>query len=429
MAFSLIMARILSPGTFAQFASFLALYLLLSMPGSAVTAVAALEPIRVARFRPVLLYGGAAVGVALAVTSPWVGPALRLPVAMVVVLGLSGPALGTLALDRGRLYAWNRHARLVASLAVEPAVRLLLGLGLATLGGAVGGAFGVMVAGYAALEIARRHWNDGRPTGANPSDAVPADPPITPHPRLPGAAAWTVLAFLALVVVQNQDLLIANRVLSPLQAGQFAVLSTLGGLSAFATMTVPLVLLPRSRAGDGGLLPALGITALIGGAAVGVVALAPAALVTALFGARYRQVAGVLALYVGAMALLGIARVLVAHRCATGTGRSSLVLVAMAAASQATLILHFGHDPRSVAFSTAASVSGPHRLAGGGRGPPMGTPPATMVEPVGGGHPTGDPGGDRTARCPAWPCASSCPGGCGSTRRPASTRPGCPSPG
>jgi len=360
MVFSLIMARILSPGTFAQFASFLALYLLLSMPGSAVSAVAALEPVRVARFRPALVYGGAAVGVALAVTSPWVGPALRLPVAMVVVLGLSGPALGTLALDRGRLYGWNRHAQLVASLAVEPAVRLLLGLGLATVGGAVGGALGVTVAGYAALEIARRHWKGGGEPGPDGPDAVPADPPATGSgpPAMPRAAAWTVLAFLALVVVQNQDLLIANRVLSPWQAGQFAVLSTLGGLSVFATMTVPLVLLPRVRAGGGGLLPALGVTALIGGAAVAVVALAPTALVTALFGARYHQVAGVLVLYVGAMSLLGIARVLVAHRCATGAGRSSLVMVAMAVAAQATLILHFGHDPRSVAFSTAASVSG-----------------------------------------------------------------------
>ena len=360
MVFSLIMARILSPGTFAQFASFLALYLLLSMPGSAVSAVAALEPVRMARFRPALLYGGAAVGVALAVSSPWVGPALRLPVAMVVVLGLSGPALGTLALDRGRLYGRNRHARLVASLAVEPAVRLLLGLGLATVGGAVGGALGVTVAGYAALEIARRHWSDGRASASPGSGAADADPPTTgtARPLVPRAAAWTVLAFLALVVVQNQDLLIANRVLSPLQAGQFAVLSTLGGLSVFATMTVPLVLLPRSRAGDGGLGPALGITALIGVAAVGVVALAPTALVTALFGARYHQVAGVLVLYVGAMSLLGFARVLVAHRCATGAGRSSLVLVAMAVAAQAALIIRFGHDPRSVAFSTAASVSG-----------------------------------------------------------------------
>jgi uncharacterized membrane protein len=358
MVFSLVMARILAPGTFAQFASFLALYLLLSMPGSAVSAVAALEPAKAARFRPALLLGGAGVGVALAVASPWVGPALRLPVAMVVVLGLSAPALGTLALDRGRLYGWNRHARLVASLVVEPAVRLLLGLALATAGGAVGGALGVTVAGYAALEIARRHPR-GRPATTDDGPDAQSEPAPEPAPpALPRAATWTVFAFLAVVVVQNQDLLIANRVLTPGQAGQFAVLSTLGGLSVFATMTVPLVLLPRSRAGEGGLLPALAITALIGGAAVGVVALAPAALVTALFGAQYHQVAGVLVLYMAAMSLLGISRVLVAHRCATGAGRSSLVLAAMAVAAQAGLIISFGHDTRSVALSTAAAVSG-----------------------------------------------------------------------
>jgi O-antigen/teichoic acid export membrane protein len=359
MVFSLVMARILAPGTFAQFASFLALYLLLSMPGSAVSAVAALEPARAARFRPALLLGGAAVGVALAVASPWVGPALRLPVAMVVVLGLSAPALGTLALDRGRLYGWNRHARLVASLVVEPAVRLLLGLGLATAGGAVGGALGVTVAGYAALEIARRHPRGRRPATTDDDPDTRVEPVSKPvPPALPRAATWTVLAFLAVVVVQNQDLLIANRVLAPGQAGQFAVLSTLGGLSVFATMTVPLVLLPRSRAGEGGLLPALAITGLIGVAAVGVVSLAPAALVTALFGAQYHQVAGVLVLYMTAMSLLGVARVLVAHRCATGAGRSSLVMAAMAVAAQAGLIVSFGHDTRSVALSTTAAVSG-----------------------------------------------------------------------
>jgi O-antigen/teichoic acid export membrane protein len=182
MVFSLVMARILAPGTFAQFASFLALYLLLSMPGSAVSAVAALEPAKAARFRPALLVGGAGVGVALAVASPWVGPALRLPVAMVVVLGLSAPALGTLALDRGRLYGWNRHARLVASLVVEPAVRLLLGLALATAGGAVGGALGVTVAGYAALEIARRHPR-GRLAPPTTIGRRRSNPPPPRHPR------------------------------------------------------------------------------------------------------------------------------------------------------------------------------------------------------------------------------------------------------
>ncbi|MGH9073830.1 MAG: glycosyltransferase family 39 protein, partial [Acidimicrobiales bacterium] len=154
-------------------------------------------------------------------------------------------------------------------------------------------------------------------------------------------------------------LLIANSILSPGQAGRFAVLSTLGGLAVFATMTVPLVLLPRSANGEGGgLLPALSLTALIGGAAVGIVALAPQALVVTLFGARYGGIAGILVPYVAAMALLGLARVLVAHRCATGAGRSSVALVASAVALQAGLIVTFGHDTRSVAFATVGAVAG-----------------------------------------------------------------------
>ena len=270
----------------------------------------------------------------------------------------------------------------------------------------------------------------GEPPPPDRSVAADADPPTTerPNPALPRAAAWTVLAFLALVVVQNQDLLIANRVLSPLQAGQFAVLSTLGGLSVFATMTVPLVLLPRSRAGDGGLGPALGITALIGVAAVGVVALAPTALVTALFGARYHQVAGVLVLYVAAMSLLGLARVLVAHRCATGAGRSSLVLVAVAVAAQAALIIGFGHDPRSVAFSTAASVSGLTLSLGAAEAlrwerlrPRISSVRMALARPV--------TLAMISITVTGLVVRLIVPRGCGSTRPPASTRPACPSPG
>ena len=248
LLFSLVMARLLAPGAFAQLATFLALYLVFSMPGVAISAAAALAPAGASRAWPILWRGGVLVGVIMAAASPWLGPALRLPVAMVVVLGLSGPAVGTLALGRGRLYGWNRRAALVASFLVEPAVRLALGVVLTLAAGAVGGSVAVVVGGYAALEIARRHvlpddagsmhWRRGGEPPASQRDG--ADPP-SPALR---AAKWTAVAFLALVVVQNQDLLIANRLLPPAQAGQFAVLSTIGGLAAFATMTIPLVLLP-----------------------------------------------------------------------------------------------------------------------------------------------------------------------------------------
>ena len=332
------------------------------MPGSAISAAAALDPVATARTRPLLLGGGAALGLGLIVGSPFIAPALRLPVGMVVVLGLSGPVLGTLALERGRLYAWNQRARLVASLISEPAVRLTLGLALTVAMGAGRRRFGVTVAGFAALEIARRHTSMRHHRS---SAAPPRSSPTTrPRTRISPAAQWTALAFLVLVIVQNQDLLIANRVLPPAEAGQFAVLSTLGGLAVFATMTVPLVLLPRSGRGDGGgLLPALSITAVIGAAAVGVTAIIPSELVTTLFGARYRDAAGVLVPYMAAMAMLGLARVLVAHRCAVGTGRSSVVLVSLTVALQAGLILALGHTTRAVAYSTVTAVTAVERVA------------------------------------------------------------------
>lgn len=430
MLFALVMARLLLPGAFAQLAAFLALYNLLSLPGSSISAVASLTPARSRRARPAMLGAGLALGLALAAGAPWIGPFLRLPVAMVVVLGASGPALGTLALERGRLYGTRSHRRLVASLVAEPAVRLTAGVLMAMAVGGVGGALGVTVGGYGALEIARRVRQRTRATrrarrhalaagcavrveGADEAllgaPGMPAEP-VSEHvvdgdghrsidgaadghraaghhraadghgaaghgadghggpggataalangAAAPAAMGWTAAVFLLLTVVQNQDLLIANRVLSPGAAGQFAALSTLGGLAAFATLTIPLVLLPRSARGDQqGLAPALALTALLGGAVLAVCALFPNELVAGLFGPHYRSVADLVAPYILAMGLLGIARVLAAHRCASHSGKTTAVLGIAAAALQALLIVNFGHDPRAVALSTLSATT------------------------------------------------------------------------
>lgn len=402
MAFSLLMARLLVPGAFAQIASFLALYSLLSLPGSSISAVASLSPERSARARPIMLWAGLGVGAVLAAGSPWIGPFLRLPVPMVVVLGASGPALGTLALERGRLYGTRRHLRLVSSFVAEPAVRLTIGVALAASIGGVGGAVGVVIAGYGALEVARRAWARHRARafevggGAAPSsqiaysdgtgatalsgearvddgehieDALLGAPasPVPPSDVLRARdettdparrqIAWTGAVFLLLAVVQNQDLLIANRVLSPAAAGQFAVISTLGGLAAFATLTVPLVLLPRAARGEAdGLRAALGITTLLAGGILVVAVLAPGLLVHELFGGRYAGIARLVPPYILAMGLLGVSRVLAADRCGRHSARLTAAFVAIAAAVQAALIIEFGRDPRDVAFSTLAAT-------------------------------------------------------------------------
>ena len=136
------------------------------------------------------------------------------------------------------------------------------------------------------------------------------------------------------------------------------MLSTLGGLSAFATYTIPLVLLPRSRSGGrGSLLPALILTTLLGGGAFAITLLAAPTLVVSFFGAKYNGVAKVAPLYMLAMALLGISRVLVAHGCAGSGYRRVALLAGVAAVVQMVTILCFGHAVRSVALCTLTATA------------------------------------------------------------------------
>lgn len=369
LAFTLVASRLLDPGDFAHLSVFLGLYLVLSLPAASISAAAALSPSMALLRRGVTLVS-AAVGVAVAAASPLLSPLLHLPIPMLVALALATPAVGPLAAQRGRLYAWRNHRWVVASLLAEPAVRLSLGVALAAGVGAVGGAAGVVVAAYAALETARRcrspRIGAGRPRAAATAPVTPATTspattsPATTSPATtsPVAATWAAAAFGVLAVVQNQDLIFANRLLGSHDAGAYAALSTLGGAAAFATVTIPLVLLPRAVRGERhALTTAVVLAAALGAAAVAVGAIAPAGLVSLLFGSRYRDVAGMVVPYLAAMGLLGVARVVVAHRCATGRPKAVLALSAVVAAGQAASIVAFGHSVDSIATTTVGAAA------------------------------------------------------------------------
>jgi O-antigen/teichoic acid export membrane protein len=349
LAFAVVAARLLAPGAFASLAVFLALYLLVHVPASSLSAGSALSPALAARGRRRALVWGLAAGAALALAAPLLAPLAGVPVGLLLVLAAAVPAAPWLALERGRLYGQARHGRAAASLAAEPAIRLALGIPLCASAGAVGAGLAVVLGGWAALAITR----PGLPRRAR-AETAPDRRAATAR----GAGLATV-AFLALAILQNQDVVLANGVLEPEQAGRFAVLSTIGGLAAFATTTVPLVLLPRSAGGERGALgSALAVAALLGVVAVGAVALVPSQLVGAAFGERYASVGTLAVPYVGAMALFGVVRVLVADRCARGGGRAFAVLLGAVAAAQAAAILVAGDDAGTiVAISVAAMVA------------------------------------------------------------------------
>lgn len=345
LVFSLAAAHLLAPGAFAELVAFLALYLVVHVPAGSLSAGAALRPAAVpgARRRAVAL--GAAAGVVLIAASVPLSGVLGVPAGLIVVLAAGVPLAPWLALERGRLYGDREHSRAALSLVAEPVARLALGLPLVAAFGVVGGALGVVAGGWLALAATRPARGEAdRERGTM---------------RLAGVAT---AVFLVLAVLQNQDVVFANALLDRDAAGRFAVLSTLGGLAAFASTTVPLVLLPRARAGDRAALgAAVGAAGVLGLAGVAAVAMMPHDLIATAFGERYAGVGGLAVPYVAAMGLFGVARVLLAHRIATAqTRRARIVAVAVPAviaAAQAAAILAWGTSPGAVAAITLVAMT------------------------------------------------------------------------
>ncbi len=345
LLFSIVALRLLSPGDYAELVTFIALYLLLHVPAASLSVGSAIAPGDERALRRAGLGLGAGAGAVLAATSVPLSAALHLSTGLVLVLAAAGPGAGLLALARGKLYGAGLVGGVTASLLAEPVGRLTLGVVLTAALGPVGGAAGVVAAGYCALGIAR--W---RGAGVAPSVSQSAT----------GASRQTaaMVVFLLLAVLANQDLLWANAILGRDQAALFAVLSTLGGVAAFATATIPMVLLPRAANRDtAAVLVALGGAAAVGLGALLVVAVTPTGFWVSVLGPAYAETGRLAVAYVGAMAMFGLARVLAAENCVTGGGRASGIAVGVTVVGQAVGIALFHDDARSIALVTLAAMT------------------------------------------------------------------------
>jgi Dolichyl-phosphate-mannose-protein mannosyltransferase len=346
--FAVVVARALDPGEYAGVATFLALFVLLHVPSAVLSAAGALSPERLAR-RPQWIVGaGLASGAALIAGSGPVSAAAGLDRPLIVALGLAAPAAALLGLVRGVAYGRERLARVSASLVVEPAARLAVGIPLALLLGQLGAAIGAVASGCAALAVCA----GGR-----------AELPPAPRPGVPARVAATLgISFVLLAFVQSVDLLAANRVLADGEAARFAVLSTIGGAAFFATATIPLVLLPSVRLGRHQAAPtAYALTAATGLTITAVATLLAAPIVGVAFGAEYRDVAHLVGAYVLAMALLGLVRVEVARRAAedgsTTTTTVTAVAIGVAAIAEAVAIGAWGDRAEAVVAITLFTVA------------------------------------------------------------------------
>lgn len=292
-------SRWLGPEGYGAFAALLSAQLLVAVPSLALQAVVARELVRGVPAEAVRSLGRRVALLVAFIAALAVLPVsllLDTPLAATAAALAPGPVLCLLATEQGLLQGAERFRALGVVLASAGAGKVVPAVAVLAAGGGVGtalaaGAVGVAVAWLVAFRIVAAH------PGSSARETAPSSPGVAAVL----AAGQVQLVMMALTSV---DLLLARALLSPEDAGRYA----LGAVAAKAAFWLPqavgTVLYPRMAdpAGHrGAVRSAVGV--LLGiGAVVVLGAAAAAPLVPVLVGADYQPVAGLL----WAFAALGV---------------------------------------------------------------------------------------------------------------------------
>ena len=181
-------------------------------------------------------------------------------------------------------------------------------------------------------------------------------------PRRLGRLGSTVAALVAFASLTNVDVVLAKAQLSAGEAGLYATAALLGKIAFHGPSALALVLLPtvtqRLAVGASVTRPMLGTLAAVLATGLGTalaILLAPAALVTGIFGTAYAQAYPLtlpLALVMTAAAVLYVHLML----ALAGGDRAFLVALGVTAVAHVALVLTLGTTPRGIVVATAIAV-------------------------------------------------------------------------
>jgi O-antigen/teichoic acid export membrane protein len=384
------LARLLSPHSYGVLNQLTGLYLILSMPGSAVV---------VAVVRRVTLWHEDGSG---HLVRRWAGRVHRqgtmlvLTWALIVYLGRHGVAVllnqqsgigiaailaaaaffVLLSLDRGLLQAHRAYKPLAVNLLVESGVRvaavlILVAAGYGPSGAAVGILIGEVVAAGHARYAAVRAWSGGR--GPHVWAVTGWVAAVRPDPVLAGGSSERRTVALDLVVasislsmvavLQNIDVLVVGRD-NPSHSGAYAAVSVTSKAIVFGAVVLGGYLLPEAaiRWRQGGhalrqLAVVLVLLAIPSALLLAVALAAPEVLLQVVFHHAYTAAADALAPLVLAMILLSVSVVLTMYLLAVGRRWVMGVLVGGAVAlTLAALAVHGA--PRATALVDLAVQAG-----------------------------------------------------------------------
>jgi O-antigen/teichoic acid export membrane protein len=384
------LARLLSPHSYGVLNQLTGLYLILSMPGSAVV-VAVVRRVtlwhedgsghlvrrwagRVHRQGTILVLLWAVIvfasrhGVAVLLNQQsGIGIAAILTAAAFFVL---------LSLDRGLLQAHREYSPLAVNLLVEVGVRVvavvsLVAAGFGPSGAAVGVLIGEVVAAGHARWAAVRAWSGGRAPRRWAAGSWTAS--LRPDPVLGGSSTERHTVVLDLVVasvslsmvavLQNVDVLVVGRD-NPSQSGAYAAVSVTSKAIVFGAIVLGGYLLPEAaiRWRQGGhalrqLSVVLVLLAIPSVLLLGAALVAPEQLLQLVFHHDYTSASDALAPLVVAMIMLSVSVVLTMYLLAVGRRWVAGVLVGGAAALTAAVALAHG-APRATALVDLAVQAG-----------------------------------------------------------------------
>lgn len=366
---TLVIARAMSTRSYGATAVLIALFMVVSMPGSALLVGVVRRVTTWTRTgRSDLIVGWAArvraVGLRTVVVVALIALAVRGPIAR--ELSLPGPggvaqtltagaAWCLLCVDRGLLQATRRYRELAANLLVDAAVRGVTTVALVLAGLSQAGAATAVLCGVlAALAHSRLVLRRLAPWSAEPPAGLSGAPAAARERRLAVelGAALTALGFLALL--QNIDVLVQGR-LAPGESGQYAAVSVTSKVLMFGAVVLAGFLLPeaadRRHLGEhalhqlGATLAILVVPAAI---LLAIAIAAPATLLSLAFGPRFTDASGALLPLAGAMTCLG-ATVLFTHYLLALGSRAVLVALGLTATAAAGLITLAGGSPVATA--------------------------------------------------------------------------------
>jgi O-antigen/teichoic acid export membrane protein len=345
-ALQLVASRALAPSAFGAFGALLGLGVVGSVPMLALQTVAArhvalraADP--AARAREVARLLAAAQRLALLLSaacllvSPLAAAFLHVPVVAAALLAVSLGPLALAGTAQGVLQGRERFGALAQLFLAVSALRVAGGVaGLLVSPTVTGGMAGTAVGALLAALVARAVVAAERATGEHGEEP----------PGFPRELRQAVTGVLALLVLGSTDLLLARHLMPGATSGRYAAGALVARGCFWGPQFVAVLVVPRVSAGQQRVLrQALGVVAALGALEVAVALAAPPAALELAFGDGYGPLAGRVALFALAGALLAVLQLLLQTGIAAGgSSVGRWAWAAVAAEAGAALLLRPG---------------------------------------------------------------------------------------